>query len=104
MLRMPGDSAFTLSPARAIEPEPAHRAVGIDQAAADQLGRQDLRQPALAEAAHQLHLPEAVLGMDVAQPEGGVLERARDDVRHGVPVAHDLDRRASAPAPSTWPL
>ena len=60
------------------------------------LRRHDLGQPALAEPAHQFHLPEAVLGMDVAQAEGGILDRARDDVRHRVLVAQDLDRRLQA--------
>ena len=60
---------------------------------ADQPRRHDLGQPALAQPAHQLHLPEAVLGVHVAQAEGGILDRARDDVRHGVLVAQDLDRR-----------
>ena len=80
----------------AIDAKPAHGAVGVDQARADQPRRQQLRQPALAEPAQELHLPEAVLGMDVAQAERGILDRARDDVRHGVLVAQDLDRRLEA--------
>ena len=77
----------------AIEPEPAHRAIGVDDAAADDRRRHDLGEPALAEPAHHLHLPEAVLGMHEAQAEGGILDRARDDVRDRLLVAHDLDRR-----------
>ena len=75
-----------------VDAEPAHGAVGVDQAAADHPWRDDLGQAPLAQAAHQLHLPEAVLGMDVAEAEGGILDGAGDDVRHGVLVAQDLDR------------
>ena len=46
----------------------------------------------MAQPPHQLHLPEAVLGMDVAQREGGILDGARRDVGHGILVAQDLDR------------
>ncbi len=40
----------------------------------------------------KLHLPEAILGVDVAEAEQRVALGRREDVRDGVGVAHDLDR------------
>ena len=46
---------------------------------------------ALHGAAEEHHLPEAVLGVDVAEAEEGVVVGLREDMRHGVAVADDLD-------------
>jgi hypothetical protein len=41
--------------------------------------------------------------VDVAQSERGVLDRSGDDVRYGILVAQDLDRRLEAGGPPrTW--
>ena len=67
-----------------VDAEPAHGPVRVDDAAADQRRRHQLRQSALAQAAHQLHLPEAVLGVHEAQSEGRVLDRAGQAQQHVV--------------------
>src|SRR5205085_12468944 len=54
----------------------------------------DFRQPSGSEAARQLHLPEAILGVTEALAEEGVERILRGDVRDAPDVAHDLDRRA----------
>ena len=57
---------------------------------------QDLAQPAGADAAVHLHLPQAVLRVDIAQPVEGIVVGAGEDVRHAVRVAHDLDGAVDA--------
>jgi hypothetical protein len=52
---------------RACQPERAHHLVGIERAGTEPLG-----EPPGAIAALRVHLEEAILGMDVAEREGGI--------------------------------
>ena len=70
----------------AVEVERAHQLVDPQR-----LGAEELAQPPLHGAAQQRHLPQPVLGMHVAEAEKGVVVGLRQDVRHRVAVAHDLD-------------
>ena len=54
---------------------------------------EDLGQPAMTDAPLEFHLPQPVLGVHVAEAVERVGFRGREDVRDGVGVAHDLDRR-----------
>ena len=58
-------------------------------------GAEDLRQSAVSDAALEFHLPEPILGVHVSQPEQRIGQRRRENVRDGVGVAHDLDRRGN---------
>ncbi len=76
---------------RASQPQRAHGHVGRHRGLAEDLGQAPGHQAALV-----LHLPQAVLGVDVAEAEPGVLRPRREHVRHAVRVAHDVDRRRQA--------
>ena len=70
----------------AIEAEDAHLPVGRRR-----LRPEDLGEPSRTITALQLHLEEAVLGMDEAEAEGGILVIAGGDQRHAVGIAVDAD-------------
>ena len=56
-----------------------------------QRGRAEhFRQPALADAALELHLPQTILGVRVAESEERVEPARGEDVCHRVPVADDV--------------
>ena len=74
-----------------IEIEPAQQLVRLDRARAE-----NLREPALHGAAHQRHLPQAVLRMGIAEAEERVPVGLRHDVRHVGIVAYDLDIRGQS--------
>ena len=57
---------------------------------------QHLRQPACAGTPLKLHLPQAILCVDVALGEEEVIFVAGIDVRYAPTVAHDLDRALQA--------
>ena len=71
----------------AVEVERAQEDVGGEGAVAE-----DLRQAALAGAARQLHLPQAVLRVQEPQRAEEVVGGSGKDVRHALAIAHDLDR------------
>ncbi len=77
---------------RAIEAEHPHRAIDPQGARAE-----DFREPPGAIAPHHVHLEQAVLGMDEAEREIGVVLVLRGDRRNAVGVAADLHRRVE-----TW--
>ena len=93
-----GDVRLDLRPGIVRQPLPrgARRAAESDRAEEPVLrnrrGAEDFRQPAVADPALKLHLPQPVLGMDEAEAEERVALRRGEDVRDGVGVAHDLDR------------
>ena len=62
---------------------------------------QNLREFAAAEAAHHVHLPQAVLRRDISLGEEKVFQRRRFDGRHAVAVARHGDRRGEARRPVT---
>ncbi len=70
----------------AIETEDAHLAVVCRR-----LRPEDLGQPSRTIAALQLHLEEAILGMDKAEAEGGILVVASGYQGNAVGVAVDAD-------------
>ena len=57
---------------------------------------QQLGQPTGAETAVHLHLPEPVLGMDVAEGEIGIRLGGGVNVGYAMTVPYDLDRRRRA--------
>ena len=75
-----------------VEVEGAHQPVDLQRLAPEELAQAPLRR-----APHQGHLPQPVLGVREAEAEERVEILGRQDVGHGVAIAHDLDRRA-------WPL
>ena len=79
----------------AIDAEDTEKLVGAEAGLAEQL-----REPAGADPPAHFHLPEPILGVHVAEREGGVGLRAGIDVRDAVPVADDLDGRAEAGHPN----
>ena len=68
----------------AIKAEDAHLSVGCHRLRPENLG-----EPSGAIAALQLHLQQPVLGMDKAEPKGGVRVVTSGDQRHAVGVALD---------------
>jgi hypothetical protein len=74
---------------RAAHAERAHEPVALERAPAEDFG-----QPAGAEAAVDLELPQAILRMREAEREVRVALGAREDMRHAVRVAQDFDRGA----------
>ena len=56
-------------------------------------GAQHFREPSVADPALELHLPEAILRVRVAEAEQAIELVRREDVRNGVGVADDLDGR-----------
>ena len=56
---------------------------------------EDFRQPAVSDAPLELHLPEAILRVDVAEAEQPVELVRGEDVRDRVGVAHDVDGAVS---------
>ena len=71
-----------------METEHPNQPIGIDGGLSQHLG-----EPPRSDPPVHLHLPQPVLGMDVAEGEEGVLLVAGEDVRNAVAVAHHLDRR-----------
>jgi hypothetical protein len=54
---------------------------------------EDLRKPAKADPPLELHLPQPILSVDITQGVEAVAFGCREDVRDGVGIADDLDRR-----------
>ena len=78
---------------RAARPKPTvrrNRSCGV-AAGAENFGEAPVADPPL-----ELHLPQPILGVDVAEAEERVAFRGREDVRDRVRVADDLDRRRDA--------
>ena len=71
-----------------VETEHPKQPVGPDGGRPQHLG-----EPPGSDSAVHLHLPQPVLGMDVAEGEEGVLLVAGEDVGDAVAVAHHLHRR-----------
>ena len=65
----------------------AEEAVGVQRR-----GSEDLGQAPGPDAAVDLHLPKAVLGVDEAQGEGGVFRGRGINMRNAILVAHYIDR------------
>src|SRR5262249_22240881 len=59
----------------------------------DGRGAEDLRQPSVPDPPLKFHLPQAILSVRVPEPEVRVELRLAEDVRHGIGVADDVDRR-----------
>jgi len=78
------------------EPDRAVERVDLDDVHAANLRAEDLRELALRDAAHEVHLREAVLRMDEALGEEEVVLRGREDVRDPVEVAVDGHRAVEA--------
>ena len=89
-----------LRPVRRRRPRRARGAAEADRAQKTILRQrrraQHLRQPAVSDAALQLHLPQPILRVHVAEAEERVRLVRREDVRDGVGVADDVDRRRDA--------
>ena len=86
------------TPGRPVNPQGAQELVRLDRGVAQHLG-----QPARADAALHLHLPQAVLRMDIAQRKEGVVIGFPGDVRHAVVVAQ-ISTAPLNPATVTFPL
>ena len=78
-----------------VERPPEHHQPGAP-VVVEGLGTEDLGEPPLAPAAPHLHLPQPVLGHDVALREEQVVVVLRVDVGHPPLVADHLDRRLQA--------
>ncbi len=68
--------------------ERAHELVDLEGALAE-----EFRELPVGHAALELHLPQPILRVGVAHGEPAVALALREDVRHALPVAHDLHRR-----------
>ena len=75
----------------AVKTERPQQPVGAEGGRAQHLGEAPRPDPPV-----HLHLPQPVLGMDVAEGEEGILLVSGEDVRDAVPVANHLHRRGEA--------
>ena len=90
--RVSGERCSSAWSAACVETHRAHQDVGVESKLAQPFG-----EAPLDEAPRQLHLPEPILRMDKAKAERGILEGIRKNMRHGVPIAQDLDRLSLDP-------
>ena len=86
-----GVELLGVAPREASEADAAHQPVARDARWTQHLGDASAGEQARA---HQLEQP--VLCVDDALAEAGVHGRLREDVRHAVAVAHDLDTALDA--------